>query len=271
MIGRRAVVGLSLLCALVFCAFAAPNAAAAKSKGTTQFTCVKVATAKTGDFNDEHCKEPNAKHEGEFTHEVIPNEQKTEVVGVNTNNAVLKSTIGGLESVITCTAVASTGTATNETVPPEEEGLKRHTLSGTGISIKYTKCTAKVGKEECIVKGGTVEVPSATSMDVEEQTISYTTKGVETKTTFKMGILFEPPAGKPFATFELEKCKFAGKYEVEGKALGVPEGATLTFTQASTEPTLKLSGQQAFFENTLTVRMGPASKPGNPISTTTTP
>jgi hypothetical protein len=51
MYGRRAVVGLSLLCALVFCAFAAPSAQALK--GTTITTCKQVGSGAT--FQDEHC------------------------------------------------------------------------------------------------------------------------------------------------------------------------------------------------------------------------
>jgi hypothetical protein len=79
MIGRRAVVGLSLLSALLFCAFAAQSASAAlkTSTNTTGFTCVKGVTEK-GDFKDEHCDETNV-GKGAFKHELIPLNTTTEV------------------------------------------------------------------------------------------------------------------------------------------------------------------------------------------------
>jgi hypothetical protein len=67
MSGRKAIVGLSLLCALVFCAFGAATASAAG--GSTAFTCVKGAAS--ADFEDEHCDK--GKVGGGFGHvEIAP-------------------------------------------------------------------------------------------------------------------------------------------------------------------------------------------------------
>jgi hypothetical protein len=49
MTGRRAIIGLSLICALAFAAFGAANASAL---GTTQFTC-KPGTG--AGFSEAHC------------------------------------------------------------------------------------------------------------------------------------------------------------------------------------------------------------------------
>jgi hypothetical protein len=58
MIGRRAVVSLSLLSALLFSAFAAQSASATKATNTTTFTCVK-GTPGTEQFEDAHCDKPD--------------------------------------------------------------------------------------------------------------------------------------------------------------------------------------------------------------------
>ena len=81
MIGRRATVGLSLLCALAFCAFAAQSASAAKAVNTTAFTCVEGATK---DFSDAHCDTKVTAGTGQYGHVVIPQGTTTEVVGENT-------------------------------------------------------------------------------------------------------------------------------------------------------------------------------------------
>jgi hypothetical protein len=99
MIGHRAVIGLSLLSVLLLSALAAQSAAAAPAKNTTLYTCAKVGTPKTGDFEDEHCDKTHPKKEGEWTHTVITN-AKTFIKATNDRtgtkeNSVLKWTVGG--------------------------------------------------------------------------------------------------------------------------------------------------------------------------------
>ena len=70
MIGRRAVVGLALLCALAFSAIAASSALAVEE--TTAYTCVETP----GDFSDAHCKSGPP---GKFSHVEITPETTTEI------------------------------------------------------------------------------------------------------------------------------------------------------------------------------------------------
>ena len=87
MIRRRAVVGLSMLCALLVCALAAQSASGATAVNTTAFTCVKAESG--AGFSDEHCDNEVSK-EAKFKHEVVPlNETKS----INaTNEEVTNST-----------------------------------------------------------------------------------------------------------------------------------------------------------------------------------
>ncbi len=69
MIGRRAVIGLSLLSALLVCAFAAQSASAIVTKhslNTTMVTCAKVPDGKQ-QFAEPHC-DTDALGKGNFAH-----------------------------------------------------------------------------------------------------------------------------------------------------------------------------------------------------------
>jgi len=129
MIGRRAVVGFSLLCLLSFSAFAATSAPAAlkTSNNTTAFTCVKGGGQK--DFKDVHCDEAVTAETGEFGHELIPLNTTTEGEATNTTNAVLKGeVVGGGKVTITCTVVKNNvKNSFGHNVEPE---LGRHTVTG---------------------------------------------------------------------------------------------------------------------------------------------
>jgi hypothetical protein len=250
--GRRTLVGLALLSALALTAFAAPSAAQAGT-GTTAVTCVEV-TPPTGDWADAHCTVPAT--DGSFAHEVIPVGQETTIESSSTLASItLSGTIATIKAKITCTGQSGMGVITNE-----EPTAGNHTLTGKETEIKYTGCDIDLGKTEvtCSLVGGEVNVPSVKSMDVENAH------------TFAMGIKFEPTKGTVFATFKTgNDCPNIPNQEfnITGSALGVPHGATLEFTEASTKPTLSLGGNAASFTDTDTLKM----TGGNPISTTTTP
>src|SRR4029453_13229581 len=99
MTGRNAIVGLSLLCALVFCALAAPGAMAVN--GTTAYECKPVKEGKTG-FTDEHCTKAAEAGKASFEHVLIP-EGSTSVSITNnetgaTNPVVrMTSTVSGVK------------------------------------------------------------------------------------------------------------------------------------------------------------------------------
>src|SRR5262245_34707505 len=71
---RRSAVGLSLICALVFCALAAQGASAAEGKNTTAYECVKGGGSK--DFSDAHCDNNVGAGKGEYGHVVLPLNEK---------------------------------------------------------------------------------------------------------------------------------------------------------------------------------------------------
>lgn len=274
MIGRRAVLGLSLLSALLFCAFAAQSASAQKAENTTAFTCVEGGGAK--DFSDAHCDKKVGAGEGKFGHVAIANDTTTEIeitnekMGAATNektSQLLKATAFGVKTEITCDTVTGTGTIHNV---ESGVGSKKHTVTGTG-TVKYSGC--KVLKPaKCSV--GPIEIKNGTFQGVEKT-------GPEKNT---MGVEFTPEAGKPFTTipFEGAECALKGKsISVEGTAIGTANpsvgdtakhsGATVTFTEAMTKETLKVGLNAAEHKGGFTVKMKEMEgKPQNPIALTTT-
>jgi hypothetical protein len=261
MIGRRTVVGLSLLCALMVSALAVQSASAASAVNTTATTCKKVEVPKTGAFDDEHCNIENASGKGEYIHGT-PWKGTTETEASNEagKNAVLKGELGGVKMEITCTSVTDEkGTLTNQEVG------KEHKLSGsTTVNFAGVCTVAKPAK--C-----TVKTPITTKAVFE---------GVEGLGAGKneMGVEFKPSAGEIFTTITLEgaECALKGKpLEVKGTAIGTgapaatakQAGSTLVFTNAMTKETLSIGGKAAEFESTTTVRM--KGKEG-PIALTTT-
>ena len=265
MTGRRTIVGLCLLCALAFSAFAAQGASAA-TKGTTQFTCKEVA-AGTGTFTKAHCK-PGDAGKGDFSHVTVAENETTELVGSNektnaaTNGAektILHANVVGLETEIVAATVHGTGSATNLKDPTGE-----HFVEGTGV-INYT--------------GAELLKPQPTKCKLEKT--EYSTKELRATTTGQGDFLkFEPKEGETFIEFNVisnapETCpaSIIGNYKVTGSIKGTPEGATTTFTRAGTteQNTLKLRGQKAGVEGKLTIS-GRAKGSGGtytPLSVTT--
>jgi len=259
MIGRRAVVGLTLLCALLFSAFAASSAQA--SNGTTAFTCEKVT--KGAQFSDAHCTKEGT-GEG-FIHKEIKQDETTTIHGTNektsadtktATSAILTSSIGGEPAEITCEKVFAHGGLVNRLDPITKE----HYIEGeAGITILYTGCKF-LKPSTCKLKEEKIEVTGARA----------TTKGQGDS------IRFEPPEGsKVFVTLLAEKCFGIAKLPIEGTVNGKVNGATLEFTAAETtaEKTLTFNKQPAGLEGKITLSQAEkteeSAKTGNPISATT--
>jgi hypothetical protein len=270
MIGRRAIVGASLLCAIAFCAFA-QSAAAVPAKNTTAFTCVEGGGAK--DFADAHCDKKVPAGQGKFGHVAIALNQTTEITVTNakTKNetvgptfTVFKFTFLGIPTEVSCKNVHGTGTLHNV-----EPIAKEHKVTGT-LTIKVTECKV-VAPEKCAVKQ---PIEFKTEFEgVEELGPEKNTHGIE----------FRPHKEGPVALMELffegPECVFNEKVvPINGTmvATGQPSpkerhsGATLFFTGEMTKETLKVEGKPAEHLGALTMRMAPiGGVEQNPISFTT--
>jgi hypothetical protein len=262
MIGRRAVIGLSLFSALLFCAFAAQSALAAKATNTTMVTCVKNGL---GDFQDAHCeiRGPNLGHE-EYGHEFVALNTTTEVHATNekvtgeTKNsepAVLISKVGLTKTEITCATVTVTHT---ETLIHNAETDGKHTITGVG-KVDYSNCiVTKPGK--CKVKEPIVasaEIVGSEKLGAAENEMGVEFKGSGAEETFAE------------ITFEGAECALKGKiFKVKGSAIGTSgpttespqtnkwSGATVVFTEKNSMQKLKLGMEAAEFSNTVTPTMG---------------
>jgi hypothetical protein len=276
MIGRRAVLGLSLLSALMFCALAAQGASAAEAKNTTAVTCIEVAN---GFFEDAHCDVKLPSATGHFEHAELTGtiEGKTDIHVTNEKTAekTTKSTpvttkfvFGGVEVHIICKKVVTDPSTPTSWIANTGTGSE-HKVEGT-IAINIEECEV-VKPVNCKVK--------------EPKTLHAKFKGVEELGASKneMGLEFVPNEGTIFnaITFEGEKCVLKGKtINVEGTAIGTSgsgsqtakhHGATVVFTAAMTKETLKVGGKAAEFVATFTLSM--VNKEGItewPIAFTTT-
>jgi hypothetical protein len=282
MIGRRAIIGLSLLSALLFCAFAAQSASAAtKSVNTTMFTCVKT---EVGDFIDGHCDTTGVPGKEQFSHVAIPNDTTTEVDTSNlkvTNSTkdaepwVIKSKVAGAKVTIECTTVKN-NTAKSLVHNVESGGIeKKHTLTGSTVT-EDSACTVKE-PAKC-----TVAEPIVFSSNVEGVEGLEGPKGEKNA----MGLEFKGAgAEETFGEIEFknkgeEKCAVGGKkFPVKGSMIGTcgPTtesvqtnkecGATEVFTPKFEMQKLKVGAETAELTTIATRFM--AGPEGKPISTTT--
>ena len=264
MIGRRTVVGLSLLCALLFSVIAVQSASAAKAINTTAFTCVEGGTK---DFSDAHCDTKVPAPTGKFGHVEIANNTTTEVTmtndvtGKSTDPAVLAGKAFGAATEITCTTVHGEGWLENTGKE------KEHTVRGTG-STNFTGCSVQK-PAKCDVKEPIVVKAIAEGVEG----IAPEGKG--------MGGALGPDESKNFTQIAFtnngaEVCALNGKtVNVEGSAIATGidpkakhSGATPDYDHAriTGEGTLLFGGVAAGFELTTTVR----AKGGNPLVATTT-
>jgi hypothetical protein len=240
MTGRRITAGLSVLCALVFCAFSVSSASAA---GTTAFTCVPNGGLK--DFSDADCSSAVEPGTGSFGHVALTpkTSTKVELNSVASTTAKLMGTVGGITTTLTATGFKSKNTTCENT---EVESRMVQKCVGEG---EYTGVSVSEGPPGCKVVSTTVKQLSTESV------------------TKEMEVNFKPTS-TTFAEFTFESCNTPGlnvTYKVIGTANGIPSGANLGFTEASTS-SLKFAGQPAFFIASLTAKM----EGGNPLSLTTT-
>jgi hypothetical protein len=251
---KKTVLGLSLLCALVFSAFGAASAQAVNH--TTAFTCDPNASVK--DFTDAHCDTKGVG--GSFGHTAIAANTSTEIIGTNTQTSdppptwIFKLKIAATTVEIHCGKVGFMGVIENNTTSED--------IKGSGV-FDLSECTLfkpEAQKEKCTVA-------------IEGKELTFTSEG--------HGLRFSPVSGviakMTLANKGAEKCALAGTYNMEGTIFAHGQegtewsGATWHFTAAETEKTLSFAGNPASLEGTLTFRMGPTATPGNPIVATTLP
>ncbi len=259
MIGRKAVIGLALLCSLAFCAIVAQGAAAEQ----TAFTCAPGAgSGTTSDFSDAHCDNTVKTGTGSFHHVEIPKNTSTEITLTNaaTENETKSATpahlfvtkLHGIAEVeVNCSTVAGTGTMENT----EVGGVMGASGKGT---IKFTGCTAN---HNCTV--------------AEPIEAKVKTELVDGLASSGMGQKVEPQtAGGPFTsiTFLGASCplKLFGAIPVAGSTIGTAHGepngmgATLYFGEMNS---VTVGGEPVGLTGKVTLK-GPN---GNAISITTPP
>jgi hypothetical protein len=241
MIGRRAIIGLLMLCALAFCATAASNAAAAQ----TVFEC-KEEKGKVG-FEDAHCLVPAPNEAGvKFVHKSIAAGTETAITFNNkevTNRtkqadwAIFNGTVLGIAFEIGCANVTGVGHLTNK----------------AGGSVEGE---AKFEYRECSMPKPTAALP--TKCKVVEP-IVLNTKVANFAVGAEEGLEFTPLVGKPLGEITLEdrvagskECTIAGNYKVEGKMRAGEIGARYLTETAKGD--LTIGGNEAFLCNTITVR-----------------
>lgn len=282
MTGRRAIVALSLLSALVFCAFAAPNAMALK--GTTAFTCVNGGGSLDFAANDSHCKTHVTAKTGEYGHVAIEPGKATEVHVTNEKTAsnttehtpaTFSFTLNGNFTLISCTTVSSKSSLKNTTTADGQMEVE-----GAAAKVVYTGCKAtkpfntKTGKERCLVHSpgspvGEIVAEATTTSYVVENALKEEEMGIENKSVGEnfTELTFEKNGGELCSTITLP---------VTGTAIGTPtnngpglDGSGATLHYSSNEQKLSIGQWQAELSQTLTISM--AGEPTeNPISLTTT-
>jgi len=285
MIGRKAIVGLSLLCALCFCAF---GAASASAKGTTAGECTTAAPTK--DFSDAHCDTPKA---GGTTGHILFANGLANTVNVTAANDLtgtaspffLEGKVAGIVVKVECTTVAATGTVTNT----ENAETKAMTIDFGNAETKFTGCTVLTQEGKCTVTVAATKSVQTDPMNLKKEGAEKTgpteekVKVVEEAAgSTDMGLKFAPVGAGNFTelTFAGEACPAAIKgakpvkgfaYATGGRANSNLEGttssgATAIFSKASTLGGLTFAGNPASLEGTLTFR----KSGGNPLIITTT-
>jgi len=276
--GRRAIVGLCMLCALLASAFAAQSASAIT--GTTAVTC-KAGAGDTGGatFDTAHCLPGEAA--GGFGHYKIAEGTATELTGqAGSETTKLKALVGGVQTTFTSTELTGTGTVENK-VEVGGANAKEHYTHFTGTIIyqnvtisPFTKCFVYTDEGGLVGAQGVV--------DTVKLTATTTGQGDALK--------FTPDTGTVFARFwildknkktsgEGGECAISGTFSVSGSVIATPEGATATTTHAKVteqntlkmgtgEPTIKagIEGSVTFEGRDAEVCGGGAY---NPLSFTT--
>jgi len=269
--GRRAIVGLCMLCALLASAFAAQSASAIT--GTTAVTCAKTGGTQVGveTFHTSRCLPGEGA--GEYEHYQIAQNTNTETATTASGPTKFKATLGGVATTFTSTGVSGTGLMVNNVAESGEHYFRRgfkDSFEETTIS-PFTKCF--------VYKDDGTGTPGP-------QGVIETEELVETTLGQGHGVKITPEKGSVLAKFWIldknkvgagGECAIHGTYNLAGTMIGTPEGASLAFTHAgvTTQNTLKIgTGEptiKAGFEGGLTLegRTIGSGTPFTPISYTT--
>lgn len=282
MTGRRAVVGLSLLCALLVSAFAAPDASALR--GTTAYTCrpEPVPDETTIGFLDEHCDEAMLGETVKWVHQEIKPETTTKVTATN-NETGGKNSAPGLRftaagEVVEILAAGFSTCKEKTTLRNSLFGEKKQMIASGEFCGTFETLLVTSPSTECKVKGGTIELNAG----ADWRSLVVALK-VKEETKEEMSFTVSQPTGKPFTTFELEGCPNANlnkkPFSVEGSAVQANVstvvnsfiGATIKFETAKTGEALKVGASKAEFSGIFTPRMVPEfGGESNPIALETT-
>jgi hypothetical protein len=270
MTGRRALLGLCMLCALMVSAVAAQSAMAVS--GTTGFTCVADPA---GTLKGSHCLDSGPATL--FKHVEIPQDETTETKISNetteggTSTQIFKETIAGVELELKATGLSGTGTQTNTL----DKATGEHYISGTAL-LTYT--------------GVTVQKPAGKGCKVFTDDPVTKTKGVEgvtdwhvDYTTLKQedSIKFSPAAnteGGQFVGFYVECAPvkvpaIEGTFPITGAFTCVPNRGTIVcnHNEITTQNLLKGKGTKTGLEAEVTVtgRVKGSGAEYKPLSVTT--
>ena len=254
--GRRAIVGLCLLCAMAFSAIAAQSAMAAK--GTTMFTCTSSAPTKT--FGTADC---NTAGSG-FGHVEVAQDLTTHAKYVAAGPQIFKSTIAGTAFTLSTSELIGTGSCFNRL------NGKEHWIQCLEVILHYTNVVVNL-PAGCGVKS----VPGEVAGTIQTNALKATTQ------TEQMAVKLEPEAGTTLAEWEwtgAPTCPFSGKAKVVGSITCVPSGAELVCNHAevTASKTLRFgsaAGNPAGYEGRATITGGKEKpekgEPTNPLSSTT--
>lgn len=262
MIGRKSIVGLAVLCALVLSALAAQGATAEITKGTTAFTCVKGATPK--DFVTEHCKAGDAGTK-EYGHVAFAQDTttktkyssaKTDATTTGGTNTTFKEVIAGVELELVSSEVIGEGSLENKQDTREnakKEIEHEHYISGTATLEYRNVKVAKPSGKGCEVFTDETATKTKGAKEVVDAHINATTTGQGDS------IKFEPATAPTFASFFVECTTkvpaVEGTWEITGSVTCKPEGATINCSHKETteQKTLKGKGNIAGYEGKITV------------------
>jgi hypothetical protein len=272
MTGRKALLGLCMLCALMVSAVAAQSAMAVS--GTTWFTCVKDAPS--GTLFGAHCLSEGLPKE--FKHVEVPQDQTTELSITNSNTgnsttvavpATLKETIAGVELEIQATGVTGTGSGANK----KDATTGEHYISGTVFFETTGVTVTKPAGKGCKVF---TDDPVTKAKGAEGQTdvhLDFTTLGQGDSINFTPAASTE---GGNWATYYVECTTkvpaIEGTFPITGSATCAVSRATIEcqHNQITEKNGLKGKGAKAGVAAVWTFRgRANISESFNPLSVTT--
>ncbi|HEX6666465.1 MAG TPA: hypothetical protein VF081_07710 [Solirubrobacterales bacterium] len=271
--GRRTIVGLCMLCALLVSAFAAQSASAIT--GTTAFTCVKGAPPR--DLRGEHCLTTGQAPQ-EYGHVPIAQDTTTEVTVTNARTAAettthtparLRTTVAGVIVEISATGVDGSGWMENKVNASGE-----HYAHGKGtLTFTEAKVTQPAGR------GCKVTTHKEDGSGLEEGANEVVHSRELTATTEGQGHFLKVQAADNgnianfWLTCDVKLPPIEGTWSCNGSVKGVPNGATVNFTHVATteQNTLKCRGFKAGFEGSVTLsgRAKGSTGPYTPLAATT--